>query len=825
MSLNHGPKMRTIRGMVIVAIFVSCTLGATTSLGLTGSHQVVVAYYPGLPRWYTPAGCLWIGDPVQQYPLLGLYDNRNDVNVNVFDLACMKNMGATVANPHFFTSTVDTDRCDHLDFAAGAVGIKWTPTFEEFGGDPVGMANITNAFLALYGSSPNLMRVNNRPVMFWRLSGAESDIADAVDLVRARSGEVMIILHTSCSLQPCQPWPFSDVSQLLKDPDTITGYPRVNGLYYWVPVFWCEYPSSTRQSYIDTYVSRCINSNMIPVLCTSPSYNEENWGYELGDECGVFDRTGWPHYNTTRDVAEWESNLNDLLYNNHPDAWIYIQAWDEWAEGSALAPNTYNCYDFLAKFKQVLYDKGWLTDNSEYCRPEYPPGYEPSECASTPVCVPVPLAPTIYEVSPDPDQITVGNEYTKRLYLSNVAYPAPTWSVVSGPSGLQVSSDGHVYGWTPSSEQADTFQTITIRAANTEGYADESWQVRVNHVPDQPIASFPFNSDAQGWTLEAWKAGGHEDGTVIWDNASGNPGGNIKFAGTGLSNNDDSCTREGGMMTRVISTAQYTNILIEYDVIATLSTPAPSGCQGNCGDKILEGSCEDKLVVYYSRYGTDGPWIPVQQLCEGVDLPTTWTHKTLSLGNLTAVENNANFAIRFTWQFNTTGDSGRIDNIVIKGNGDPPDQATGPHPTDGATGVSTVVKLSWSAGSRATSHKIYLGTSNPPPYCTTVVSATYNPGTLSNHTLYYWRIDEANADGVTTGQPWSFTTWLAPGDFDNDGDVDITDFGHLQACYSGSAAPTTGCIDADLDGDNDVDQADFALFKNCLGGADRPPGC
>ncbi len=63
-------------------------------------------------------------------------------------------------------------------------------------------------------------------------------------------------------------------------------------------------------------------------------------------------------------------------------------------------------------------------------------------------------------------------------------------------------------------------------------------------------------------------------------------------------------------------------------------------------------------------------------------------------------------------------------------------------------------------------------------------------------------------------------------DFDVDGDVDLTDFGYLQRCYSGSGvAPASGCEDADLDGDNDVDQTDFGQFKNCFGGANRSPGC
>ena len=67
---------------------------------------------------------------------------------------------------------------------------------------------------------------------------------------------------------------------------------------------------------------------------------------------------------------------------------------------------------------------------------------------------------------------------------------------------------------------------------------------------------------------------------------------------------------------------------------------------------------------------------------------------------------------------------------------------------------------------------------------------------------------------------------ILPGDFEDDGDIDVTDFGHLQVCLSGDAtAYASGCRDADLDEDADVDAADFSLFVNCIGGADVPPGC
>jgi hypothetical protein len=63
------------------------------------------------------------------------------------------------------------------------------------------------------------------------------------------------------------------------------------------------------------------------------------------------------------------------------------------------------------------------------------------------------------------------------------------------------------------------------------------------------------------------------------------------------------------------------------------------------------------------------------------------------------------------------------------------------------------------------------------------------------------------------------------GDFDGDGDVDLSDFGHLQLCFTGSFVEQTdpSCQDARLDQDEDVDQGDVAAFQECLGGAGMPP--
>ena len=67
---------------------------------------------------------------------------------------------------------------------------------------------------------------------------------------------------------------------------------------------------------------------------------------------------------------------------------------------------------------------------------------------------------------------------------------------------------------------------------------------------------------------------------------------------------------------------------------------------------------------------------------------------------------------------------------------------------------------------------------------------------------------------------------LVPSDLDRDGDVDQTDFGIFQACYT--AAPgsiQTGCEGADFDGTTTIDYLDFNQFQACMAGPNQPAAC
>jgi hypothetical protein len=96
--------------------------------------------------------------------------------------------------------------------------------------------------------------------------------------------------------------------------------------------------------------------------------------------------------------------------------------------------------------------------------------------------------------------------------------------------------------------------------------------------------------------------------------------------------------------------------------------------------------------------------------------------------------------------------------------GDPsnePGQASNPNPANTSTGVDINADLSWSIGTGATSHDVYFGTDSTPDvteFQENVAETTYDPGVLETDTTYYWRIDEKNASGTTTGVIWHFTT-------------------------------------------------------------------
>ena len=103
-----------------------------------------------------------------------------------------------------------------------------------------------------------------------------------------------------------------------------------------------------------------------------------------------------------------------------------------------------------------------------------------------------------------------------------------------------------------------------------------------------------------------------------------------------------------------------------------------------------------------------------------------------------------------------------------------PLQASAPNPSNDATQVIASPTMSWTAGTGAIWHGVYLGTNQSNVINATPASAeykgiqsgvTYNAGSLNPATTYYWRIDEVAIPAVRTGTTWSFTTSSSPPSF------------------------------------------------------------
>jgi hypothetical protein len=84
-------------------------------------------------------------------------------------------------------------------------------------------------------------------------------------------------------------------------------------------------------------------------------------------------------------------------------------------------------------------------------------------------------------------------------------------------------------------------------------------------------------------------------------------------------------------------------------------------------------------------------------------------------------------------------------------------------PANAATGVSAPVTLAWAASPGATSYNVYFGTASSPPLAAQITATSYDPGTLSAGTTYYWSVAAVNSAGAANSATWSFTTSPASG--------------------------------------------------------------
>jgi hypothetical protein len=153
--------------------------------------------------------------------------------------------------------------------------------------------------------------------------------------------------------------------------------------------------------------------------------------------------------------------------------------------------------------------------------------------------------------------------------------------------------------------------------------------------------------------------------------------------------------------------------------------------------------------------------------------PTFKVNQTGTTYNPGTLTTNTKYYWRINEKNSVGTTTGTLWSFTTASGGVPPGAAAAPSPANSATSVATSTTLTWTAGSGATSHDVYLGTSSTPTFKVNQTGTTYNPGTFAGNTKYYWRIDEKNSSGTTTGTVWNFTTaattTLLSDDFDSGG--------------------------------------------------------
>ncbi|MBM4024420.1 MAG: hypothetical protein FJ280_03315 [Planctomycetes bacterium] len=122
--------------------------------------------------------------------------------------------------------------------------------------------------------------------------------------------------------------------------------------------------------------------------------------------------------------------------------------------------------------------------------------------------------------------------------------------------------------------------------------------------------------------------------------------------------------------------------------------------------------------------------------------------------------------VTYYWRIDETAADGTVATGDVWSFTPAPPAAYAPSPANGARNVLLDGKLSWSAGTGAISHDVYLGTNRENVAAGTggtskgtQAGTTFDPGALAGDTTYYWRIDETQVGGgKTKGDIWSFRT-------------------------------------------------------------------
>jgi len=165
-----------------------------------------------------------------------------------------------------------------------------------------------------------------------------------------------------------------------------------------------------------------------------------------------------------------------------------------------------------------------------------------------------------------------------------------------------------------------------------------------------------------------------------------------------------------------------------------------------------------------------------------------------------------------------SGEDASNSNFIIFSN-NPPNTPSNPSPVNHATDQSIHADLSWTGGDPdagdTVTYNVYFGTSTSPPLVSNDQSGTtYDPGTLSYNTKYYWKIIATDNHGASTsGHLWDFTTGSSPNNPPN-----------MPSNPSPSNHATDQSIHADLSWTGgDPDAGDTVTYDIYFGTSTSPP--
>jgi hypothetical protein len=146
-----------------------------------------------------------------------------------------------------------------------------------------------------------------------------------------------------------------------------------------------------------------------------------------------------------------------------------------------------------------------------------------------------------------------------------------------------------------------------------------------------------------------------------------------------------------------------------------------------------------------------------------------------------------------------------------------------PNPQETKAGSAYTLQLTLLQGDPAPSWTLLEHPAGSQVSSTGLVSG-WTPASGEIGHLVPFTVEAANASG-TDVQTWQVHV-RSIADYDNDDDVDQSDFAFFQTCLSGSThLLRPGCEPADLQISNTVDESDFSVFLTCMTGSAQQPGC